>query len=383
MNYLVSIISSILLITGCTAIKTYNIIKKEPDIRNTTNTDLTAKFQNILDSSVNKYNLIGVQIAVKMKNGDLWFGSSGTADIERLKILSNDNLIRIGSLSKTFTAVIIMQLYEKGLINIDDTIDKWFPDFPESNKITIRMLLNHSSGIPEFLGPKIFIPSMFYPEKIWSVQDLYYLIKKNKLLFQPGKGNSYSNPNYILLGIIAEKTSNRSLNDLYKNEIIEPLKMNNTVFLPYEKYPESLISGYDRSLIPVPGWYINKPEYNSWSSCAYSSGGFASTAHDLLLFYNSVLTKKIIQKSSYDIMTKFMTAEKPKNKYLKNFGYGIFKYGDYYDNSFGHSGLFIGSEAEALFNQEKGYIVIFTANVSQVNGKDKIIKEYIDILKLK
>lgn len=360
--------------------KKYNIISRETDIHTSVDKELSMKFQNIADSSINKYRLIGIQIAIKRPGGETWFGSSGTTDKERTILLSNDHLIRIGSLTKTFTAVVILRLYERGLIDLDDTIDKWFSDFPKGDKITVRMLLNHSSGIPEFLGPKIFIPSLFHPDRIWSPEELYDLIKRNKLIFEPGTDNSYANPNYILLGIIAEKISNQSLKDLFKHEILIPLNLSNTVFLPYDKAPGSLICGYDKNLIPLPGWYVNKPDNNSWSSCAYSSGGFASTAHDLLLFFDAILTRKIINENSYHLMTNVMSVENKKDKYLKHFGMGIFQYEDYYDHSCGHLGLFVGSEAVALFHQEKGYVFIFLSNFSYLKKKDEIIHQYLELI---
>jgi D-alanyl-D-alanine carboxypeptidase len=368
----------ITLLTGCTSMKDFNIPVRnnQGEINNSVNSKM---FQSLLDSFVNKHKIVGIQIAVKTKTGEIWCGSSGTTEPNRLELLNNDHIIRIGSLSKTFTAIIIMQLYENDKLNLDDKISKWFPDFPESDRITIKMLLNHSSGIEEFLGLSIFIPSTFNPAKIWQQEEIYSKIKDKKLLFPPGEDNIYANSNYFLLGIIAEKITGKSLSTLIKDNIIRPLKLNNTYFLPDKKIPTTLINGYDRDLIPLPGWFVVKPNNTSWSSSAFGSGSMASTAKDILSFYNAFIDYKLIGDSCFNIMLNYQDSKSNKDLYQKHFGLGVFMF-DQYKGFYGHQGLFIGSESIALFNKDNKSIFVMITNVSTLKEKDVLISECLDKL---
>jgi D-alanyl-D-alanine carboxypeptidase len=239
------------------------------------------------------------------------------------------------------------------------------------------MLLNHSSGIKEYLGPAIFLPSSFNSAKLWTQEEIYKIIKNNKLLFHPGANHVYANSNYFLLGVIAEKITGKSLKALLKNNIIAPLKLENTYFLPDEKVPATLINGYDRDLVPLPGWFTVKPENTSWSSCAFASGSMASTAKDLLSFYNALLENKLINQNSFDLMMSFQDSKSNESIYLKHFGLGLFKF-DPYRGYYGHQGLFVGSEALALFNKESKSIFVILANVSTLKEKDELINAYLD-----
>lgn len=364
----------IILIVGCASLKEF--IAPEREIIQSHDYDI---YQKILDQSINKYKFIGVQIALKDKNGVIWRGSSGTIDKERTCLLNDNHIIRIGSLSKPFLAIIILQLYESGKISLDDKICKWFPDFPQSDKISIYMLLNHSSGIKEFLGLSVFLPSSFNPNKIWTREEIYNLIKKQKLMFQPGEDHRYANSNYFLLAIIAEKLHNNELNTIIRDNILIPLQLEHTLFLPYDKTPANLINNYDRDLIPLPGWSIVKPDNTSWSSCAFGSGSMASTASDILTFYEALISNKLIKQETLDLMMEYHDSKSKDDKYLTRYGLGLFKF-DSYNDYYGHQGLFIGSEALAIFNRDMNTIFVIIANVSTTKNKDILINEYLNML---
>jgi hypothetical protein len=106
----------------------------------------------------------------------------------------------------------------------------------------------------------------------------------------------------------------------------------------------------------------------------------AATASAVLTFFDAVMNQKIITEESYILMTQFTRAKKPKDKYLENFGFGLFQYGDSYAGAYGHLGLFIGSEAIAIFSPERKFVLIFLANVSRVDNSDAIIRKYLDVI---
>ena len=364
---------------SCTPLQQFPIPLRQPEPTDSLSLQQW-KFQQILDQAVNQHKLVGVQVSLQPPNGRVWNGASGTIDLDRHILMTPDRVIRIGSLTKTYTAVVILCLFERGVLALDRTIDHWLPEYRQAHRITLRMLLNHSSGIPDLLGMRVMFLSATNSTMKWTEPELLDMIFDENLDFNPGTDNQYSNSNYVLLGIIAERATGKSLQSLYHDEIFFPLSLNHTYFLPSDSIPAELVTGYDRNLIPLPGWHYTEPENTAWSSCAYASGGMAATASDVLAFVDAVMNRRIITEQSYVMMTQFTKAKKPKDKYLEHFGLGLFQYRDFYDGAYGHLGLFIGSEAVAIFSTERKFVLVFLVNVSRVDNSDAIIRKYLDLI---
>jgi D-alanyl-D-alanine carboxypeptidase len=351
---------------------------------NTVDAHSAELLQKVIDHTVAEERLVGLQVSAKTGNGETWNGVSGTVDKKRTKVLEINNPIRVGSITKTFTAVIIMHLIEKGYLALDQSIDNWFPGISGSNQITIRNLLNHSSGIPEILGMKMMFVSTINPWKVWKPAEIIQIITSKDLEFSSGSKHKYSNSNYILLGFIAEKVTGRPLQDLYREEILDPLGLKNTYFLPYDCPPVDLVNGYDRSFIPFPGGYVVKKDNTAWSTCAYASGAMASTAQDLMNFYDAIMNKTVVSERSFTAMTAFENSNDKNNteEYLDRFGFGLFQFNAAYDNTSGNLGMFIGSEALALYHPEKRYVITIVGNISRFH-KDRLVQEIIGIINQK
>ena len=365
---------------SCTPLQQFQIPLRESGAAQDSLMKWQASLQVMLDQAVNEHKLIGVQLSVKLPNGTIWNGASGTIDLDRHQLMTPEHVIRMGSLTKTYTAVIAFRLVERGVLALDSTIDQWLPEYHQAHRVTLRMLLNHSSGITDLLGMRVMFISSMNSSKLWTTSELLDMIFGEDLDFEPGTDNRYSNSNYVLLGIIAERATGKSLQTLYHDEIYIPLSLTNTYFLPSDLIPAELVTSYDRSLIPLPGWHSADPDNTAWSSCAHASGGMAANASDVLRFFDSIMNREIITETSYNAMTQFTKANNPKDKYLENFGLGLFHYGNFYEGAYGHLGLFIGSEAIAIFLPEKKFVLVFLANVSRIDNSDAIIKKFLDVI---
>jgi D-alanyl-D-alanine carboxypeptidase len=364
---------------GCTPLQQFQVPARQTEPKDRLSR-MHSRCQEILDEAVNQHKLIGVQLSLKFPDGHIWNGASGTVDRDRHTLMAPSHVIRIGSLTKTYTAVVVFRLIERGILALDSTIDRWLPEYRHSGRITLKMLLNHSSGIPDLLGMRVMFVASMNSTKKWTESELLEMIFDENLAFDPGTNNEYSNSNYVLLGVIAERASGKSLQSLYHDEILSPLSLSHTYLLPSDSIPPELVTGYDRDLIPLPGWHSTEPENTSWSSCAHAAGGMAASAPNVLMFFDAVMNRRIITEQSYAMMTKFTGAKEPKDKYLEKFGLGLFHYGDFYDGAYGHLGLFVGSEAIAIFSPEKRFVLVFLANVSRVNDSDAFIRKYLDLV---
>ncbi len=199
----------------------------------------------------------------------------------------------IASITKPITAIAILQLYEKELLNLSDTVNKYVPDFCDGDKVTIHHLLSHSSGIPDiFIIPDI-LNKIKFPI---TVKDRISLFKNMSLEFTPGTQHQYSQPNYYLLTHIIELVSGMSYDEFVTQHIFIPAGMHNTgSHLNHEIIP-NLASGY----VQEQG-AIRKPDYfdMSW---AHGTGGLYSTVEDLYILDQALYTEKLLKHTTSLLM---------------------------------------------------------------------------------
>lgn len=162
-----------------------------------------------------------------------WVGAAGVTDIETGTQLSPDSRFRAGSTIKPFIATVVLQLVEKGTLSLDDAMTEMLPEevtsrFTDSDEITLRMLLNHTSGIPEWISPEVIERIGANPEKVWEVGEFLDLASAQLATFPPGGGWSYSNTGYNLLGVIIEQATDQSWRKDVRERVIEPLDLDHT-----------------------------------------------------------------------------------------------------------------------------------------------------------
>ena len=320
------------------------------------------RLQAALDEEVNLQKVPGMQAFVRTADGKTWSGVSGTTDLARRDPMQRDDVLRIGSTTKTFTAVLVLKLVEAGRLSLDDPLSKWFPTVPDAKAISVRDLLNHSSGIPEIIQKglmKSVIPSTY-----WTRDELLQLIAQDKSLFTPGSQFSYSNSNYILLGFIVEDITGKPVLQLLHEQILDPLDLKNTFFIPYEPAPARLVTGFDRDLAKMPGMLEIAPNNTSWATLAFTSGAMASTADDLGVFYDNLFDGKLLPTAWLDAMRTFIPAVNPGLDAQTGSGLGLMRFKVGGQELIGHVGEFMGSSSIAVYSPDKGYTIVVTCNLS-------------------
>jgi CubicO group peptidase (beta-lactamase class C family) len=211
---------------------------------------------------------------------------------------------RLGSITKQFTAMAIMQLQEKGVLSVDDPLTKYFPDYKAAEKVTIHHLLSHTGGIHNFTADSNYQQIM----TIKSPPDKTFTLFKDKPLdFEPGTKWSYSNSGYILLGMIIEKASGKAYEDYLKENIFQPLNMANTGYDHADTLLKNRATGYQ-----IRKSAITNSDYLDMS-IPYSAGALYSTVEDLYLWDRALYTEKLVKKA---------TLEKIFTPVKSNYGYG-------------------------------------------------------------
>lgn len=309
----------ILVIIGIISVLLFKKIMYQNSVTETVNSTL----ENRIESDYNNGNFSGSVLVAQ--NGKVVFEKSyGMADYENKVPNTVDTTFRIGSVTKQFTAMSIMMLEEKGFLDINDKVNKYIPDYPAGDEITIQNLLTMSSGIPNNmtdLFPEYDVASGNYDSDKAILKDehltpsqLINLFKNKPLNFKPGEKFEYSNSNYIILGYIIEKISNMSYEDFLKKNIFIPLDMKNSGYDNNEVLSNKAI-GYDK-ISPKP------VKTFSWDmSLFFSCGGLYSTVEDLYKWDQALYTEKLVKKETLAKIFKSYT------KITGDTGYSYCSYG--------------------------------------------------------
>ncbi|OOQ93185.1 serine hydrolase domain-containing protein [Bacillus cereus] len=259
-------------------------------------------------------------LAKTSEGGKTWGYAAGVADLGTKKPMKADFRFRIGSVTKTFTATVVLQLAGENRLNLDDSIEKWLPGVIQGNgydgnQITIRQILNHTSGIAEYLRSKD--ADMMNTKKSYTAEELVKMGLSLPPDFAPGKGWSYSNTGYVLLGILIEKVTGNSYAEEIEKRIIEPLELSNT-FLPGNS---TVIPGtnHARGYIQPDGASELKDVTYYNPSIASSAGDMISTADDLNKFFSSLLGGKLLKENQ---LKQMLTSVPTGREDLGN-GYGL------------------------------------------------------------
>jgi CubicO group peptidase (beta-lactamase class C family) len=256
-----------------------------------------------LISTYSKYGKFNGSVLVAEKGNVIYKKGFGLADMEWNIPNQPDTKYRLGSITKQFTSMLIMQLFEQGKLKLDVPVSTYLPDYPKKNGdvITIHHLLTHSSGIPNMTSfPKF---SKDISRNSYSPLQLVNLFADSTLQFKPGERNEYSNSGYILLGYIIEKVTGKSYERALQENIFTPLHMMNTGYDHSEPLLKNRAHGYEKS-----GWtYVNANFIDM--SVPNAAGALYSTVEDLSLWDQALYNNQLLQKENRDLLfTKHIQA---------------------------------------------------------------------------
>ena len=323
---------------------------------------LEQKLQNVLEEGIQKYDINGVSAAVIFPDGKLWTGTSGIShDTVTIK---PDMLFAIGSITKNFVATLTLKLAEEGKLSLDDPLSKWLPEYPHVNsKITIRQLLNHTSGIYMFWSnQKIWDDLIKDRTKIWTPDEVLTYIKKP--YFEPGGGWRYSNTNYLLLAMIITKATKSTLSSELRKHFWQPLHINSACLSIEEEIPDNQAHIFGDNFND-DGSYLDMTflPRASHESITYGSAGIFITAEDLALWSQSLFKGKILKQQSMDEMLEFVDIGFGRQK--KGYGLGLELFKKRFssgEKAIGHSGANIATGAYMVHFPEHHISVVVMVN---------------------
>lgn len=342
---------------------TNNIINTHPD---------QIRFDSFLNEQVQK-GLPGISMMISSPEG-IWTGAAGVADIPNDIPMSACNIHQIGSITKTFTAIVILKLSEQGLLDLDDPIPMYLDSdliskIENADHSSIRNLLEHSSGIAEFLNLEYSFAAFENPTKFWTPEEVLEFICGKDAMFPVGNFIEYSNTNYLLLGMIAENVSGHSSRQLYEDLIFNPLGLDHSSFHQDGTLPDGLVRGYTDEF--GNGYLKDVTEVSSIRG--NTSGGINSNVEDLHQFIRSILVDgSFINNNTVDEMLEIPNIpfldpgqyiyDSGKVQQIHGIGFGMIKIETDYGIAYGHNGSFSGRKARMWYFPDSDITITYCFN---------------------
>lgn len=258
--------------------------------------DLATMIDGIAKKEIETDGGVGMTIAIAKDDNIIYLKGYGLANVELSVPATAESVYRIGSITKMFTAAGILLLMEEGKLSLDDLLSKHLPEYPADpgDKITIRHLLNHTSGLVNLTDlpdhREIMRDDLTHGEVLARFQDM-------PSLFAPGDQFRYCNSGYYLLGMIIENVSELKYEPFLQERVLDPLDLKNTTYDRHLKIIPNRASGYGRwgdQLVNAPYVSMRTP---------FAAGALASTAEDLIRWTRALATDKLLQADSFKAMT--------------------------------------------------------------------------------
>lgn len=322
---------------------------------------MAANLQTALNAARAGGRLAGISAAVVFPDGSMWTGQSGSAILASKTPVTANTLFSVGSISKTFVAALALRLAEQGTISLNDPLSKYVPTFPNASHITLSELLDHRSGIHDvFTSPGMADAILANPSQMWTVNEV--LARIGKPYFSPGRGYEYSNTNYILLGVVIEKATGKTIASLVRSQFLDPLGMKNTWFQPEEKVATTnFAQGYMNTASRPRDVSVGQSmlPYNSEATVAWTSGGFVSTASDLARWASALYGGGVLDEAELASMTD-VSPTLPYTKYP--YGYGFERTTIDKQMAWGHRGHLDGFWSAMWYLPDYGITIVILTN---------------------
>lgn len=317
----------------------------------------TSTLDAALASSRARVGAPGAEAAVVACGRVAWAGYVGVTDVRSRRPVTPSTLFVLASSTKTITATMIMQLVQAGRLSLTTPLTRFYPQLPNAAQITVRNLLNMTSGLPDYLNsPAINDLINNRPRHRWTRSEVIAAIGKAQ--FAPGTRYQYSNSNYVILGGILEQLTGRTIEGNFRTRVGFPAAMTSSTFVPTPAGTARVAHPYTQAANgALTDWWI--PGYglsNDYWGQVWTDGGLASTATDLAKFGNALSRGRLVSSATVAQMT---------NVGPNDYGLGI--YGQSFDGHYwlGHDGDYSGFESEDWTDRSRQVSIAVTTNLTE------------------
>jgi D-alanyl-D-alanine carboxypeptidase len=333
----------------------------------------------------------GVVVLIEWPEQGDWSATFGTSEIGTSIPMSMDNYHRVGSITKTMTSTVILQLVEEGKLSLDDPIARYRPDVPNGQNITIAQLSEMRSGLYNYTIDRGFNETLDAdPQKAWTPDELLAIAFAHPSDFAPGEQYEYSNTNTVLLGLVIEQLTGMSASETFQQRIFEPLKLTHSslpkntdwsIPAPHAQgyqfgtnvetiessriAPAQLPAVLDGTLKPINMTNANP----SW---AWTAGSAISTAEDLATYVRALVGGGLLDAKTQQLRLDSIQPTDPDNPGGVGYGLGLARFGPSF---YGHSGSLPGYSTFMVYDPTQDTTIIIGTNLaaSPVDGENAAV----------
>lgn len=314
------------------------------------------QYQKIIDDLLAS-GVPGVTVSVSSPEGD-WTGVGGKADLKNNIDLTPCHPLRIGSITKIYTATTVLILQDEGVLNIKDKVNKYVPTsitdhIANANDVTIEQLLNHMAGIPNYTDLSTILGVLNLSIEKKSAEENLKLIYGKKSNYAPGEGGEYSNSHYLLLGLVIKHATGKKAYDVIREKIIIPLGLQNTYTSDYQlnqmsrSYYDIYDDGYMKDVTEI--------DNNAVGGDDMLDGGLIASSYDVMKFLKILLTGNILSEQSLAQMKNCLEikADLGEMNFIKKYGLGLMQIEVAGQKGFGHYGNVYGFNGTTMYFPDK------------------------------
>jgi D-alanyl-D-alanine carboxypeptidase len=327
--------------------------------------NLTQDLQSTLAQWRTNTNTLGATLLIE--SPQYHFQSAGGAvSKDSNEAVTLDTLFAVGSITKTFVSAEILRLEAQGKLNINNSIGQYFPQYPRWQSITIKQLLNMTSGIPSYNANPTWINSQTNPKITWTATELIAMAYQQPDDFKPGSNWNYSNTNYELLGKIIEQVTGQSLAKVLQSQFFTPLELNHTYYSE-SYYPADVMKHI------AHGYYKGTDMSNEITNSGSAAGGMLMSTTDLASWINHLLIKQDVlpAKQLNEMLTTVPITYTNIRPDDSRYGLGIFTaYNAEHQFMIWYTGVVSGYSSAFIWIPSSKTLIIAQANVQRINDQD-------------
>ncbi|MCB9080151.1 MAG: serine hydrolase [Lewinellaceae bacterium] len=340
---------------------------------------LPTAFQHQLDSITAQEQWPGATLAVVLPDGQLLSLASGFADREERLPMPVGGQLFTGSTGKTFVSATILRLLDEGQLSLNDRAvayftspeDAWFRRLPNAQDITIRSLLNHTSGLPRY----IFQPAMLEalkadPFRSWTPRECLAVLENMAPVHPVGKGWGYSDSNYLVLGMIIEKITGDTYYHQIQEHILNPLHLRHTYPSTQPELP-GLVPGYigEENFLSLPLKTVTNGRYAMNPQFEWCGGGLVTNVEDMAYWLKWLHSGKVLSASAYQQLIQPVDFRSGQPTTGSGYGLGSFVWQTPLGTFYGHSGIMPGHLTQVEYSARYGFAIALQTNTDAGLGR--------------
>lgn len=322
----------------------------------------------------------GVQVSIRLADRWNWSGHAGFADLAGHQTVTSTTPFGAGSITKTFVAALVLLLADQGVFALDDPIARWLPGVRNAAGVTIRQLLDHTSGVDDAFSHVKMLDSIgAAPRATWPADRVMGYVKKPH--FKPGEGWYYSNTNYLLLGQLVETATGRTVASLLRERFLGPLGLADTFLQGQEPLAATPAHGYDFTGV---SWKVKDLSdgtamvpFTSLATAIGTAGAIVTTADDLARWAEALYGRRVLSPAALAGMLDFTATRALKP--LWPYGLGVQRITLRGRGSWGHSGLISGFRATMRYFPADRLTIVVMTNANGVDP-DRIVQSLMDVI---